>query len=149
MLRISALILLLAAIIAPASAGELDDFVAAQMESSALPGVAWAVVDADAVTTGADGTADGERDVTPDTPFLLGSISKSFTALAIMQLAEAGKVDLDQSVAHYLGDFAGKPAGAITLRQMLSHTSGLSTLQGNSAPAETEALSDAISRRAA
>lgn len=149
MLRISALILLLAAIIAPASAGELDDFVAAQMESSALPGVAWAVVDADAVTTGADGTADGERDVTPDTPFLLGSISKSFTALAIMQLAEAGKVDLDQSVAHYLGDFAGKPAGAITLRQLLSHTSGLSTLQGNSAPPETEALSDAISRRAA
>ena len=148
MLRISALILLLAAIIAPASAGELDDFVAAQMESSSLPGVAWAVVDGDAVTTGADGTADGERDVTPDTPFLLGSISKSFTALAIMQLAEADEVDLDAPVSRYLPEFEGKPTGAITLRQLLSHTSGLSTLQGNSTPADTEALPDAIARRA-
>ena len=149
MLRISALILLLAAIIAPASAGELDDFVDAQMERTALPGVAWAVIDGNEVSTGARGTANGEQDVTPETPFLLGSISKSFTALAIMQLAEARKLDLDAPVSRYLAEFEGKPAGAITLRQLLGHTSGFSTLQGNSAPSETEALPDAIARRAA
>jgi len=151
MLRISAVLLLLAALIAPASAGELDDFVAGQMRDSALPGVAWAMVDGDEVTTGAHGVVarGGDEPVTAETRFLLGSISKSFTALAIMQLVEAGKLDLDQPVSHYLGDFQGKPAGAITLRQLLGHTSGYSTLQGNSAPADTEALPDGIARRAA
>ncbi len=151
MLRISAIMMLLLAMMAPASANELDDFVAAEMRDSALPGVAWAVIDGDEITTGAHGTADAAREepVTADTPFLLGSISKSFTALAIMQLAEAGKLDLDARVSRYLPVFEGKTAGAITLRQLLSHTSGLSTFQGNSAPADTEALPDAIARRAA
>ena len=49
------------------------------------------------------------RKVTPDTPFLLGSISKSFTAMAVMQLVEAGKVDLDTGISHYLDVFAGRP----------------------------------------
>ncbi len=151
MLRISAIFLMLAALIAPASAGELDDFVAAQMRDSALPGVAWAVVDGDKVTTGAQGLVEKGSDepVTGETRFLVGSISKSFTALAVMQLAEAGKLDIDQPVSLYIGDFAHKPAGAITLRQLLNHTSGFSTLQGNSAPSESESLPDAISRRAA
>tara|TARA_B100000678_G_scaffold87081_1_gene72437 strand:- start:1164 stop:2573 length:1410 start_codon:yes stop_codon:yes gene_type:complete len=151
MLRISAIFLMLAAVFSPASAGELDDFVAMQMEESALPGVAWAVVDGDDVTTGARGvtTKGGDVPVTGETRFLLGSISKSFTALAIMQLAEAGALDINQPVARYLGDFANKPAGDITLRQLLGHTSGYSTLQGNGAPEKSEALPDAIARRAA
>jgi len=151
MLRISAIFLMLAAVIAPANANELDDFVAAQMRDSALPGVAWAVIDGEEVTTGAHGVVAKGSDapVTQDTRFLLGSISKSFTALAIMQLVEAGKLDLDRPVAQYLGDFEDKPAGSITLRQLLGHTSGFSTLQGNSAPPKTEAMPDAIARRAA
>ncbi len=151
MLRISTILVLLAAMIAPASAGELDDFVATQMRGSALPGVAWAVVDGNEVTTGTHGVIAKGADapVTSETRFLIGSVSKSFTALAIMQLSEAGKLDIDQPVARYLGDFVDKPAGAITLRQLLSHTSGFSTLQGNSAPEGTETLPDAISRRAA
>ena len=40
--------------------------------------------------------------VTPQTPFVLESLSKSFTALAIMQLVEAGKLDLDAPVQRYL-----------------------------------------------
>lgn len=151
MLRISAIFVMLAALVHPASASEPDDFVDTQMEGSALPGVAWAVIDGDNVTTGARGVVaeGGDAPVTGDTRFLLGSISKSFTALGIMQLAEAGTLDLDQPVSRYLGDFANKPAGPITLRQLLGHTSGYSTLQGNSAPADTEALPDAIARRAA
>ena len=42
-----------------------------------------------------------------------------------------GQVDLDAEVSHYLEDFAGRPAGPVTIRQLLSHTSGFSTLQGN------------------
>ncbi|MEC8179350.1 MAG: serine hydrolase domain-containing protein, partial [Pseudomonadota bacterium] len=138
MLRFSAMILCLLALLAAAgaSAGELDTFVDAHMDRTPLPGVAWAVVDGQAITTGARGKieAGGNAKVTEDTPFLLGSISKSFTALAVMQLVEAGKVDLDAPIARYLPEFAGKPAGAITVRQLIGHISGYSTLQGNSTP---------------
>ena len=151
MLRISAIFLALAAILAPASAQELDDFVNDEMRKSALPGLAWAVVDGGNLTTGAHGVVAKGADapVTDETRFLIGSISKSFTALAIMQLVEAGKVELDAPVSRYLPLFEERPAGDITIRQLLSHTSGFSTLQGNSAPEESETGSDAIARRTA
>ena len=90
----------------------------------------------------------GDRKVTPDTPFLTGSISKSFTALAVMQLVEAGKIDLDTEVSHYLrrSSRAGPPA-AITIRQLLSHTSGFSTLQGNASHADSTGGKDELARR--
>ena len=57
------------------------------------------------------------------TPFLLGSVSKSFTALCIMQLAEQGKIDLDANIAEYLPD--ATDGSQITVRQLLNHTGGL------------------------
>ncbi|MEL7719389.1 serine hydrolase domain-containing protein [Citromicrobium bathyomarinum] len=153
MLRFSAMLFCLLALVAAAgaSAGELDTFVDAQMERTPLPGVAWGVVDGDAITAGARGTLEsgGSAAVTEDTPFLLGSISKSFTALAVMQLVEAGKVDLDAPIARYLPEFVGKPAGAITVRQLLGHTSGYSTLQGNSTPDDSGTGAATIAHRAA
>ncbi len=112
----------------------IDAFVDRELPASGAPGVAYAVVDNGKIRTGARGTvlAGGDRIVTPDTPFHIGSISKSFTALAIMQLVEAGQVDLDTGVADYLDVFRGRPQGQITVRQLLSHTSGYSTVQGNS-----------------
>ncbi len=89
----------------------------------------------------------GDTEVTPDTPFLTGSISKSFTALAVMQLVEAGEVDLDVEVSQYLDGFSGRPAGAITIRQLLSHTSGFSTLQGNASHTDTTGGKDELERR--
>ena len=56
-------------------------------------------------------------------PFLLGSVSKSFTALCIMQLVDQGKIDLDANIATYLPD--AKYDNQITVRQLLNHTSGL------------------------
>ncbi len=88
----------------------------------------------------------GDRKVTPDTAFLTGSISKSFTALAVMQLVEAGKIDLDTEVSHYLDGFSGQPAGAITIRQLLSHTSGFSTLQGNTSHTDIASGKDELAR---
>ena len=59
----------------------------------------------------------------PDTPFLLGSVSKSFTALCVMQFVEQGKIDLDANMAEYLPD--STDGNKITIRQLLNHTSGL------------------------
>ncbi|MBX3092709.1 MAG: beta-lactamase family protein, partial [Cryobacterium sp.] len=56
---------------------------------------------------------------------------------AVMQLVEAGAIDLDADLSRYLDTFAGKPAGAITIRQLLSHTSGYSTGQGNAGHPES------------
>lgn len=58
-----------------------------------------------------------------DTPFLLGSVSKSFTALCIMQLVERGKIDLNAPISTYLSK--SNINNAITVRQLLNHTSGL------------------------
>ncbi len=71
----------------------------------------------------------GQRDVArglavrTDTPFEIGSITKQFTAAAIVQLQEAGKLTLDDLLARHLPD--APHAHEVTLRQLLSHTSGL------------------------
>lgn len=119
---------------------------------SAVPGVAYAVVDDGEVTAaGARGVTRAADDtaVTPDTPFLIGSVSKSFTALAIMQLVEAGRIDLDGTLATYLGEFAGHRAEGVTVRQLLTHTSGYSTLQGNQSEAPEGGTSDTLAGRVA
>ena len=59
---------------------------------------------------------------TPASAFGLASISKAFTATAVLQLKEKGKLGLDDRFAHYFPDF---PFPDITLRQLLTHTSGL------------------------
>ena len=66
--------------------------------------------------------------VTPDTVFQIGSISKVYTATLVMQLVDEGLIDLDRPVADYLSGFAladSTAAAAITVRQLLSHTSGM------------------------
>lgn len=58
-----------------------------------------------------------------DTPFLLGSVSKSFTALCVMQLVGEGKIDLNAKISQYLPQ--AKYGDKITVLQLLNHTSGL------------------------
>jgi CubicO group peptidase (beta-lactamase class C family) len=93
------------------------------------PGLAVAVVRGDQVVHRyADGVDGNGAPVTARTPFLLGSVSKSFTALAVLQLVEAGRVDLDAPVRRYLPwlRFADdSTAELITVRQSLTHTTGL------------------------
>lgn len=130
--------------------GSIEDFIDSEMPASGVPGVAYAVVaDGEVTEVGARGVVQvgGDTHVTPDTPFASGSITKSFTALAVMQLVEAGSVDLDAEISQYLEVFSGAPAGAITIRQLLSHTSGFSTLQGNSSHTDTAAGKDELARR--
>ena len=67
------------------------------------------------------------RTVDNQTIYRVGSISKLFTDVAIMQLVEQGRLDLDKSVQSYLPDFApgNSFGGNITLRQLMSHRAGL------------------------
>ncbi len=135
---------------ASAPAGSIDGVIDSEMPASGVPGLAYAVVaDGDITSAGARGIArlGGDTKVTPDTPFLTGSISKSFTALSVMQLVEAGKINLDNGVSRYLDGFSGRPAGSITVRQLLSHTSGFSTLQGNSPHTDLTGGKDELARR--
>lgn len=62
---------------------------------------------------------------TPDTKFRIGSITKSFTAILALQLAEQEKLNLDNKISDYLPDFSSKIGDKISVRQLLTHTSGL------------------------
>ncbi len=146
-----AVLALAVAAVLPASGpeGSIDAFIDSAMPASGVPGLAYAVVGDGGITTaGARGVVrlGGEVAVTPDTPFVIGSISKSFTALSVMQLVEESKVDLDTEVSHYLDVFSGRPGGAVTIRQLLSHTSGFSTGQGNAAHPDPTGEKDELER---
>ncbi|MHB8157633.1 MAG: serine hydrolase domain-containing protein, partial [Desulfocucumaceae bacterium] len=64
----------------------------------------------------------------PDTRFMLGSNTKQFTSLLVMQLVEKGLVRLDGEVSQYLPGFSGGLGSGITVRHLLSHTSGIPDL---------------------
>lgn len=108
----------------------IDRYVTDRMRSARIPGLSLAVVEGDEIVyLKGYGRADQSgRPVTPQTPFLIGSITKSFTALAVLQLVDAGSVDLDAPVQRYLPWFRVADASAsarITVRQLLTMTSGL------------------------
>lgn len=114
----------------------IDAYVEGQVRDLNLPGLALGIVHGDQIAhLQSFGVADPSgRPITPQTPFLLASLSKSFTALATMQLVESGLVELDAPVQQYLPWFRVADAEAsskITVRHLLNHTSGLSTLTGN------------------
>src|SRR6516162_5915960 len=81
----------------------VDAYMESRRDFGRIPGVALAVVRDNKVIylRGYGDAAPGGPPVTPQTPFVLGSVSKAFTALAVMQLVESGQVDLDQSVVRY------------------------------------------------
>ena len=108
----------------------LDGFIRREMADKKLPAVSIALVDDQKIVWQQGyGFADpqAKTPVTSDTIFRVGSVSKLFTDIAVMQLVEQGKLDLDTPVTRYIPDFKpinsfGKP---ITLRQLMSHRSGL------------------------
>jgi len=73
------------------------------------------------------GLADSARNVanTTDTKFLAFSVNKPITAILVFQLIESGKLRLDDRLDHFFPNLAGRAAGAISLRQLLTHTSGI------------------------
>ena len=106
----------------------IDRYVQDYREQTGLPGAVVVVTQGTRVvhSVGYGHTATG-RPVTAQTRIPVASLSKSMTALAVMQLVEAGKVDLDQPVHRYLREFtmADRRAEKITVRQLLTQTSGM------------------------
>ena len=100
------------------------------MAKGKVPGAAVGIVkDGELVYASGFGVGKlgSDEPVTPDSVFPMGSVAKTPMAVAIMQLVADGKIDLDAPVTKYLPYFtlADPDAGAITIRQLLSHTSGL------------------------
>jgi CubicO group peptidase (beta-lactamase class C family) len=103
---------------------ELDRLTATEQRDKRLPSIAAAVVrDGETVWDTALGAADVATGVeaTTDTQYRIGSITKTFTAAAIMQLRDAGKLDLEDTLEKHVDGAAHTP----TLRRLLSHTSGM------------------------
>ena len=88
------------------------------------------------------GYADREKKIpnTPDTPFLMGSMTKPFTGMAIGQLVEQGKLNYDDPLSKFLPDFPDpESAKKIRIKHLLSHTSGLAR---EGAPLEASSIDD-------
>lgn len=122
----------------------IDAFVERERQASGIPGIALAIVQLGSTPHlrgfGEDGRG---KAISPDTPFPIGSLTKSFTALLVRQAIDAGQLDADAPVQRVLPWFRVADADAsarITLRHLLNQTSGFSRddgiaplLQGNTA----------------
>jgi CubicO group peptidase (beta-lactamase class C family) len=108
----------------------VDAFFAEQMEVSHLPGAVFVLVrDGEIFLAKGYGYADLERQtliVPEETLFLPGSVGKLFTATAVMQLVEQGRLSLDSDVNEYLDDFqiSGTYPQPVTVGDLLTHTAG-------------------------
>ncbi len=108
-------------------ADSIDVFVHNQMQQGKIPGLQLAIVkNGKVIKTGNYGLANVQDavPVSDHTVFTINSITKAFVGVAILQLAEAGKLKLSASVSTYLN---GLPEAwrAVTVQQLLSHTSGI------------------------
>ncbi|WP_223833010.1 serine hydrolase domain-containing protein [Streptomyces venezuelae] len=94
-----------------------------------MPGICAEVRDGDRVWRGASGVADlgTGRPVDPDIRHRVGSVTKTFTAAAVLRQVEEGRVRLDEPIGAYLPELVpGERGRKITVRMLLDHTSGIS-----------------------
>jgi CubicO group peptidase (beta-lactamase class C family) len=130
----------------------IDDYVEGQMHRLNIPGVSLAIIEGDKIVhqRGFGRARPGGEAPTPQMPFFIGSLTKSITALAVMQLVKAGKVELDASVQRYLPWFrvADPQASAqMTVRHLLNQTSSLPLLPSEVAMADFDDSPDATERQ--
>jgi CubicO group peptidase (beta-lactamase class C family) len=111
---------------ARAAAAEIDRLMTTLHERGQFDGAVLVAAGGAVVYRRAFGEADDEARVpfTPATPSCIASVSKPFTALAVMMLRERGQVGYDDPVANYLPEL-GRVAPTVTIRQLLTHTSGI------------------------
>lgn len=119
-------LLLLLAQLAPAQAAVPADFIAQYAKERRFSGTVLAQEHGKPVFRQSFGLADIAFDVpnTPDTVYRIASITKAYTAVLVLQLAEQGRLDLHKTIRDYLPDYAGS-GGKASLHQLLNHTSGL------------------------
>ena len=135
------------------SSADIDAYIEEQMRRLHIPGASLVVVEGDRLVhqRGFGSARPGGEAPSPQTPFFIGSLTKSITATAVMQLVEAGKVKLDAPVQRYLPWFrvADSQASAqMTVRHLLNQTSGLPSLSGELALTDFDDRPDATERQA-
>jgi CubicO group peptidase (beta-lactamase class C family) len=116
------------AVVGATTSTRITDYVRQQVSASRIPGAAVAIVHGDRTVL-----LQGFGNAAPGTSFFLASMSKSFTALAIMQLAGQGRVSLSAPVRRYIPWFRvgdGSQSDSMTVRELLDQTSGISTRAG-------------------
>ena len=101
----------------------VDEYLQSCVKNAHIPALSVTIVDKDNVLFS---NCYGECD-NCDTPFVLGSVSKSFTAVCVMQLVEQEKIDLNEKISTYLPN--AMDGEKITVNQLLNHTSGLGEYQ--------------------
>ena len=127
-----------------------DELLANAIAAQQFAGINAGIAVGDDITwLGADGYCSEDRQ-TPcntDTRHRIASISKTFTAVAALQLYEKGLLDLDLPIAHYLPDYPSAAAQKITARQLLHHTAGIGGYESSKEAETTQeysTLADAI-----
>jgi len=113
-----------------AVARTLTTFIEHERAAKAIPAISIALVDGSRIVWARGfGWADSAKSVpaTASTVYRVGSVSKLFTDIGIMQLVERGKLDLDAPIQRYLPDFHPRNSfgGSITARELTSHRAGL------------------------
>ena len=115
---------------------QVEELVTELLNEEPLAGLAVGIVQGDELVYAKGfGLADikEQKPVTPDTVFRIGSISKTFTAIALMQLWEQGRFELDDPVNDYLKAYTIYPASPdapqVTFRHLLTHTGGIGELR--------------------
>lgn len=110
---------------------ELNTMIADLIEREGVPGLAVAiVVDGDVAWSSGFGFANigAQTPMTAETSFLIGSVSKIYTAIGLMQVVEAGQISLDTDINKYLTFSVDNPhikGETITVRHLATHTSGI------------------------
>lgn len=135
---------------APLDGVAVDRYIMEYLDRTGLPGAAVAVTrGTEIVRVAGYGHDSNGEPITAHSPLPIASVSKPFTALAVMQLVERGEVDLDAPVRDYLPDFALQDPRStqITIRHLLTHRSGLSdqTFPEKSLP-QPDTLAAAVTR---
>jgi hypothetical protein len=131
----------------PALRRKIDADVKSALGRFGVPGAAVMVIQGGKVSlVQAFGTRDMARrlPIRPDTYFEIGSITKQFTAASILQLQESGRLQIDRPLADYLPD--APHAKEVTLRQLLTHTSGLHDYFDDQLAAQPISYKDLIAR---
>lgn len=111
----------------PAWAGSVDALVEEAIRKAGIPGAQVAISqDGRIVYSRGYGVADSEtaRPVTPATLFQVGSIAKTYTGILLSELAAEGRLDLRAPIASIVPELLGRPTGAATTHQLLTHTAG-------------------------
>lgn len=129
-----AIILLVApnVIVAQEHAAKIQEVLALAHKYRQFNGAALVAENGKVVYKGAFGQANMEWNIpnTPDTKFRLGSITKQFTATAILQLVEQGKIKLDAKLTDYLPEYRKDIGEKVTIHHLLTHTSGIPSYTG-------------------